>query len=102
VAEPPQSPQEKLTKFLQRRPSQHELEERNILKDPKVAPAIQSAKVPRTRRDYFRLTAQAELEKARLEDDLSKKLATRPIPEELIKENILNCISDFKAAADYS
>ena len=43
--EPPQSPQEKLTKFFQRRPSLHELEERNILKDPKVAPAIQSAKV---------------------------------------------------------
>lgn len=43
--EPAQSPQEKLTKFFERRPSLHELEERNILKDPKVAPAIQSAKV---------------------------------------------------------
>ena len=43
--EPVQSPQEKLTKFFERRPSLHELEERNILKDPKVAPAIQSAKV---------------------------------------------------------
>jgi hypothetical protein len=49
AAEPPQSPQEKLTKFFQRRPSQHELEEKNILKDPKVAPAIQSAKVHKTR-----------------------------------------------------
>jgi len=29
------------------------------------------------------------LEKARLEDDLSKKLASRPVPEELIKEKIL-------------
>jgi len=43
--EPMQSPQEKLTRFFERRPSQHELEERNILKDPKVAPAIQGAKV---------------------------------------------------------
>ena len=42
---PPQSPQEKLTKFFENRPSQQELEERNILKDIKVAPAIQSAKV---------------------------------------------------------
>jgi RPEL repeat len=30
------------------------------------------------------------LEKSRLEDDLAKKLANRPEPEELIKENILN------------
>jgi len=75
VIEPVQSPQEKLTKFFERRPSQHELEERNILKDVKVAPAIQSAK--------------AELEKARLEDDLAKKIAHRPNPEELIKEHIL-------------
>jgi RPEL repeat len=29
------------------------------------------------------------LEKARLEDDLSKKLASRPDPEALIKDNIL-------------
>lgn len=46
TGDPPQSPQAKLQKFFQRRPSQHELEERNILKDPKVAPAIQGAKVP--------------------------------------------------------
>jgi hypothetical protein len=39
------SPQEKLEKFFERRPSMHELEEKNILKDAKVAPAIQSAKV---------------------------------------------------------
>jgi hypothetical protein len=75
VVEPVQSPQERLIKFLERRPSQHELEERNILKDVKIAPAIQSAK--------------AELEKARLEDDLAKKIAQRPNPEELIKEHIL-------------
>jgi hypothetical protein len=43
--EPPQSPQEKLTKFFEVRPSVQELEERNILKDIKIAPAIQSAKV---------------------------------------------------------
>lgn len=35
---------------------------------------------------------QAELEKARLEDDLSKKLAQRPDPQELIKEHILQGI----------
>jgi hypothetical protein len=43
--EPPQSPQEKLTKFFEVRPSVQELEGRNILKDIKIAPAIQSAKV---------------------------------------------------------
>jgi hypothetical protein len=32
---------------------------------------------------------EAELEKARLEDDLAKKLAERPKPDELIKEHIL-------------
>jgi len=65
------------------------LEERNIIKDTKVAPAIQSAKV--------------ELEKARLEDELSQKLAARPDPSSLIKERILygmtllNCaLSAFK------
>src|ERR1700738_2915115 len=79
LPEPVQSPQERLTKFFERRPSQHELEERNILKDVKIAPAIQSAK--------------AELEKARLEDDLAKKIAQRPNPEELIKEHILEGIS---------
>ena len=45
VPEPVQSPQERLTKFFERRPSQHELEQRNILKDTKIAPAIQGAKV---------------------------------------------------------
>ena len=86
--EPAQSPQDRLTKFFERRPSQHELEERNILKDPKVAPAIQSAKV---RHKYMNLCLlQAELEKARLEDDLAKKLAKRPDPQSLIKEHILN------------
>jgi hypothetical protein len=32
---------------------------------------------------------EAELEKARLEDDLAKKLSERPKPDELIKEHIL-------------
>ena len=81
VPEPVQSPQERLTKFFERRPSQHELEERNILKDAKIAPALQSAK--------------AELEKARLEDDLAKKIAQRPNPEELIKEHILEGMALF-------
>jgi hypothetical protein len=70
------------------------------LKDPKVAPAIQGAKVPPHKRGLpspqGKISAfsdvQAELEKAKLEDDLSKKLANRPVPEELIKEKILNRI----------
>ena len=32
------------------------------------------------------------MEKAKLEDDLAKKLARRPDPTELIKEHILNCM----------
>ena len=39
----PQSPQEKLEKFFDNRPSPTELKQRNILKDSNVAPALQSA-----------------------------------------------------------
>jgi len=39
----PQSPQEKLEKFFNSRPSPTELKQRNILKDSNVAPALQSA-----------------------------------------------------------
>jgi hypothetical protein len=42
----PQSPQEKLERFFDhQRPSVSELKERNILKDSKLAPALQSAEV---------------------------------------------------------
>lgn len=41
----PQSPQEKLEKFFDNRPSPAELKQRNILKDSKLAPSLQSAQV---------------------------------------------------------
>src|SRR5579862_3458458 len=41
----PQSPQEKLERFFDNRPSPTELKQRNILKDSKVAPSLQSAQV---------------------------------------------------------
>lgn len=41
----PQSPQEKLSKFFDSRPSPTELKQRNILKDSNVAPALQAAQV---------------------------------------------------------
>jgi hypothetical protein len=41
----PQSPQEKLERFFDQRPSPTELKQRNILKDSKLAPSLQSAQV---------------------------------------------------------
>ena len=41
----PQSPQEKLEKFFDNRPSPTDLKQRNILKDSKLAPSLQSAEV---------------------------------------------------------
>ena|SRR5271156_39875 len=72
----PQSPQEKLERFFDTRPTSEELKQRNILKDSKVAPALQAA--------------QAELERKRLEDELSAKLSIRPKPDELVDQNILS------------
>jgi len=78
----PQSPQEKLERFFDSRPTTEELKQRNILKDSKVAPALQSK--------------QAELERKRLEDELSAKLSIRPKPDELVDQNILSRTSPPK------
>jgi hypothetical protein len=89
----PQSPQEKLEKFLDNRPSPAELKQRNILKDSKVAPSLQSAQVLARKSQY---SHQAELERKRLEDELSAKLSIRPTPDELVEQRILNRLPHFK------
>ncbi|KIO32287.1 hypothetical protein M407DRAFT_241536 [Tulasnella calospora MUT 4182] len=67
---------QKLERKLSLRPERDELVERNILKNTSVAPSLQAA--------------QADLERARLEDKLEQKLQARPKPDELVKEGILN------------
>lgn len=57
-----------------RRPEREELEAKGILKDQKVAPALQQAK--------------SELERSQLENKLAKDIANRPAPDSLPK-NIL-------------
>jgi len=64
-----------LAKHLGSRPDRSELVEKNILKGTNVAPGLQAA--------------QAELERAQLEDKLEGMLQARPTPEELVKEGIL-------------
>jgi len=66
---------EKLQKLLGERPERQELVDKNILKNSNVAPGLQAK--------------HAELERSKLEDLLGSKLQTRPSPEELIKEGIL-------------
>jgi len=67
---------EVLEKRLAQRPDRQELQDRNILKDGSVAPALQAA------RD--------QLQRSQLEDKLDQKLMQRPRPEELVKSGILN------------
>ncbi|KAF8924815.1 hypothetical protein BGZ58_001400 [Dissophora ornata] len=67
---------QELNKLLQERPEPAELVEKNILKDPKVAPALQQH--------------AEELKKAQLEDVLTHKIENRPGPKELIEHNILH------------
>ncbi|KAG0366451.1 hypothetical protein BGZ54_005333 [Gamsiella multidivaricata] len=67
---------QELDKFLQERPAPEELVEKNILKDPKLAPALQHQ--------------AEELKKAKLEDALAHKIENRPPPEKLIEQNILH------------
>ncbi|KAG8953527.1 hypothetical protein FRC04_002369 [Tulasnella sp. 424] len=67
---------QKLERKLSLRPEREELVERNILKNTSVAPSLQAA--------------QADLERAQLEDKLEQKLQARPKPDELVKEGILN------------
>jgi len=66
---------DKLDKQLQNRPEKNDLVERNILKDDRVAPALQAAK--------------EQLERSQLQDKIGQALLNRPKPEELVKEGIL-------------
>ncbi|KAF9098575.1 hypothetical protein BGX23_005878 [Mortierella sp. AD031] len=67
---------EDFDKFLKERPAPGELVEKNILKDTKVAPALQQH--------------AEELKKSQLEDALNSKLEHRPPASELIDHNILH------------
>ncbi|KAF9111947.1 hypothetical protein BGX27_004207 [Mortierella sp. AM989] len=67
---------QELDKFLQERPAPEELVEKNILKDPKVAPSLQQH--------------AEELKKAQLEDALNSKLEHRPPISELVDHNIIH------------
>ncbi|KAI8061504.1 uncharacterized protein B0P05DRAFT_557337 [Gilbertella persicaria] len=71
----PENPSKVLEAQLAHRPDVQELVDRNIIKDPKVAPAIQQ------QRD--------ELEKRKIEDSLRHKIDHRPTPETLVEQNIL-------------
>ncbi|KAI9507894.1 hypothetical protein F5148DRAFT_44860 [Russula earlei] len=64
-----------LEKRLAQRPDRQELQDRNILKDGNVAPALQAAR--------------EQLQRSQLEDKLDQKLLHRPKPEELVKSGIL-------------
>ncbi|KAF8949402.1 hypothetical protein BGZ47_003814 [Haplosporangium gracile] len=63
-------------KFLKERPAPEELVEKNILKEPKIAPALQQH--------------AEDLKKSQLEDALNSKLEHRPPASELIDHNILH------------
>ncbi|KAI1320842.1 hypothetical protein EDD11_009799 [Mortierella claussenii] len=67
---------QRLEHLLQERPAPEKLVEKNILKDPKVAPALQQH--------------AEDLKKAKLEDALSHKLEHRPSVSELVEHNILH------------
>jgi len=64
-----------LEKHLSHRPDRQELQDRNILKEGNVAPALQAAR--------------EQLQRSQLEDKLDQKLLQRPKPEELVKSGIL-------------
>ncbi|KAG1222506.1 hypothetical protein G6F68_020624 [Rhizopus microsporus] len=57
------------------RPDVQDLVDRNIIKDPKVAPAIQQQR--------------EELERRKIEDTLRHKIDHRPTPDELVALSIL-------------
>jgi len=65
----------KIDKALEHRPEKSDLIERNILKDDKIAPALQAAR--------------EQLQRSQLEDKLDHALQNRPTPDELIKDGIL-------------
>jgi len=66
---------DKLDKALGHRPEKQDLVDRNILKDDKVAPALQAAK--------------EQLERAQLQDKIDHGLQNRPKPDDLVKKGIL-------------
>ncbi|CAO3680364.1 unnamed protein product [Umbelopsis vinacea] len=66
---------EKLDTFLSHRPEQQELVDKNILKDPKIAPSLQQHR--------------EELAKRQIEDSLRHKIESRPTREDLVEHNIL-------------
>jgi len=65
----------KLDKALGERPDKSDLVDRNILKDDKIAPALQAAR--------------EQLQRSQLQDKLDHALQNRPKPAELVKEGIL-------------
>jgi len=65
----------KLDKAFGDRPEKSDLIERNILKDDKIAPALQAAR--------------EQLQRSQLEDKLDHALQHRPEPSQLVKEGIL-------------
>ncbi|KAI8150011.1 hypothetical protein BJV82DRAFT_585452 [Fennellomyces sp. T-0311] len=65
----------KLDNFLSHRPEAQELVDRGIMKDPKVAPALQQH--------------MEELSKAKIQDALRHKIDHRPTREELVEQKIL-------------
>ncbi|GAA96103.1 uncharacterized protein L969DRAFT_17169 [Mixia osmundae IAM 14324] len=69
-----QASEAKLESLLKNRPQRDELVDKNILKDSRVAPALQAA--------------EAELARAQAKDTLEAKLQARPMPEELVQEGI--------------
>ncbi|KZV66894.1 hypothetical protein PENSPDRAFT_736857 [Peniophora sp. CONT] len=76
----PRNPQrqntaQELEKRLGQRPTQEDLQNRNILKEGNVAPSLQAAK--------------ERLQRSQLEDKLDQALQQRPKPEELVKGGIL-------------
>ncbi|KAI7859335.1 hypothetical protein BDC45DRAFT_497384 [Circinella umbellata] len=64
-----------LDSLLSHRPEAQELVDRGIMKDPKVAPALQQHK--------------EELNKAKIQDSLRHKIDHRPTREELVDQKIL-------------
>ncbi|KAI0283665.1 hypothetical protein BGY98DRAFT_911407, partial [Russula aff. rugulosa BPL654] len=66
---------ETLEKRLAQRPDRQELQDRNILKEGNVAPALQAVR--------------EQLQRSQLEDKLDQALLNRPKPEELVKSGIL-------------
>ncbi|EIW82993.1 hypothetical protein CONPUDRAFT_101470 [Coniophora puteana RWD-64-598 SS2] len=65
-----------LEKRLGSRPEKEELQERNILKDDSVAPALQAAR--------------EKLQRSQLEDKLAHAIQQRPNPQELVEKGILS------------